>query len=169
MIMLLGVGGVAFYMMRKNADETSSIEETAPYQYQPGEAGNAGGGIGYGSNIYNVGYGGPSGGFIDLGYGYDYDYDRDWDRDRRRYDHWRSYGGSLVGVWFRDDDIKDFFKWLSKKRRRDDDIEDWIKKRMKKNRKNRRGDRGNKDRDDDDKEWWKRAVDWDKGGRGGRF
>lgn len=140
MVMLLGVGGVALYMWKKK--EGGGSEELPPqqqeYQYQPGEAGN----------VYNIGYGGPG-------------FPGDW-FGGPRYNHWRDYGRSLYGVWFRDDDIEDFFRWLDKKHRDDDDVEDWIRKRMKKNRKNRRGDRGNRDRDDDDKEWWKRVVDWDR-------
>lgn len=79
-----------------------------------------------------------------------------------RYNYWWDYGRRYYGRWFRDYDWDDYYKWLRKRHRDDRDVDKWLKNRYKTARKNRGGDRGNRDHDDNDKEWWKKAVDWDR-------
>ena len=82
-----------------------------------------------------------------------------------RYNYWWDYGRRYYGRWFRDYDWDDYYRWLRKRHRRDDDVDKWLRNRYKVARKNRGGDRHNRDRDDNDKEWWKRSIDWDRDDR----
>ena len=79
-----------------------------------------------------------------------------------RYNYWWDWGRRYYGRWFRDYDWDDYRRWLGKRHRDDHDVERWLRNRYKAARKNRGGDRHNRDRDDNDKEWWKRAIDWDR-------
>ena len=79
-----------------------------------------------------------------------------------RYRYWWDFGRRYYGRWFRDYDWDDYRNWLGRRHRDDRDVDRWLKNRYKAARKNRGGDRHNRDRDDNDKEWWKRAIDWDR-------